>query len=122
MGRPRCHRRRRLTLILPLQVASNLALAALICPFMLTTLHSCFSAKKRRRAGRQPFYGTGWAGNTPFGHGQPQYNPNYQSQQQAPPPTTRPKIRAGTMEAALAAVAVVEKLKATLADDKPTSR
>lgn len=52
---------------------------------MLTTLHSCFSAKKRRRAGRQPFYGTGWAGNTPFGHGQPQYNPNYQSQQQAPP-------------------------------------
>jgi len=55
--------------------------------FLLFFLCSCFSARKRRRAGRQPFYGTGWAGNTPFGHGQAQYNPNYQTQQAQPPPT-----------------------------------
>lgn len=51
------------------------------CGSMLTTLR-CLSARRRRRAGRQPFYGTGWAGRTPWGHGQAQYNPNYQTQQQ----------------------------------------
>jgi len=60
-----------------------IVLGALILFFLC----SCFSARKRRRAGRQPYYGTGWAGNTPFGHGQAQYNPNYQTQQAPPPPT-----------------------------------
>ena len=31
-------------------------------------------------------YGTGWVGRTPFGHGQAQYNPGYQTQQQQAPP------------------------------------
>jgi hypothetical protein len=48
--------------------------------YILTILR-CLSARRRRRAGRQPFYGTGWA-RTPFGHGQAQYNPGYQTQQQ----------------------------------------
>lgn len=50
---------------------------------MLTCI-SCCSARRRRKAGRQPFYGTGWAGR-PW-NGQAQYNPNYgQQQYQAPP-------------------------------------
>lgn len=41
---------------------------------------SCISSRRRRKAGRKPFYGTGWAGNVrPFG--QAQYNPNYNTQQ-----------------------------------------
>lgn len=41
---------------------------------------SCISSRRRRKAGRKPFYGTGWAGAKPWG-GQAQYNPNYQTQQ-----------------------------------------
>ncbi len=44
---------------------------------------SFLSSRRRRRAGRQPMYGTGWS---QFGHGQAQYNPNYQASQAAPPP------------------------------------
>jgi len=47
--------------------------------FLLFYLCSCFTARRRRRAGQQPFYGTGWASRT--GHGQAVYNPNVQSQQ-----------------------------------------
>ena len=54
-------------------------------------ISSCFSARRRRKAGRQPFYGTGWAGRVPVGSNPAQYNPNYNTQQpqygQAPPPT-----------------------------------
>ena len=53
------------------------------------SLPSCFSARRRRRAGRNPYYGTGWAGNN-FGHGQATYNPNYNSQQ-APPAYGQPQ-------------------------------
>ncbi|KAK4946606.1 hypothetical protein LTR10_014458 [Elasticomyces elasticus] len=42
----------------------------------------CLTARRRRKAGRQPYYGTGWVGRTPWGHGQATYNPNYQTQQQ----------------------------------------
>jgi hypothetical protein len=42
------------------------------------------SARRRRLRGLNPRYGTGWTGRTPFGHGQPQYNPNYGYQQQQP--------------------------------------
>lgn len=31
-----------------------------------------------------PYYGTGWAGRTPWGHGAAQYNPQYGQQQQPP--------------------------------------
>jgi hypothetical protein len=41
---------------------------------------SCISSRRRRKAGRKPFYGTGWAGAKPWG-GQAQYNPGYNTQQ-----------------------------------------
>jgi len=67
----------------------------LIGAFLIFFLCSCFSARRRRRAGRQPMYGTGWVGRTPWGHGPATYNPNYQTQQpsynqqQAPPNYTQ---------------------------------
>lgn len=42
---------------------------------------SFLSARRRKRFGRQPYYGTGWVGRTPFGHGQATYNPNVATQQ-----------------------------------------
>lgn len=48
-------------------------------------LFSCLSARRRRKRGLQPFYGTGWVGNTPAGHGAANYNPQYQGQNQAQP-------------------------------------
>jgi Chitin synthesis regulation, resistance to Congo red len=45
---------------------------------------SCLSARRRRKRGLTPFYGTGWAANTPAGHGPAQYNPQYPNQQQQP--------------------------------------
>ncbi|KNG45029.1 chitin synthesis regulation congo red resistance rcr protein [Stemphylium lycopersici] len=53
---------------------------------LLFVLCSCLTARRRRKAGRQPFYGTGWAARP--GHynnqnsQQPYYNPNHQP---APP-------------------------------------
>ncbi|EXJ91385.1 hypothetical protein A1O1_04497 [Capronia coronata CBS 617.96] len=63
---------------------------ALIVGFALILFFiiSCISSRRRRRAGRRPMYGTGWAGQVPWGHGAATYNPNYQTQptsQQAPP-------------------------------------
>ncbi|KAF7511134.1 hypothetical protein GJ744_005365 [Endocarpon pusillum] len=46
---------------------------------------SCLSARRRRKRGLQPFYGTGWVGNTPAGHGAATYNPQYQNQTQQQP-------------------------------------
>jgi hypothetical protein len=40
---------------------------------------SCLSARRRRRVGATPYYGTGWVGRAPFGYGQAQYG------QQQPP-------------------------------------
>ncbi|KIW62897.1 hypothetical protein, variant [Phialophora macrospora] len=56
--------------------------------FLVFFLFSFWSSRRRRRLGRQPMYGTGWAGRTPWGHAAPQYNPNYQQTQPAnqPPP------------------------------------
>lgn len=50
-------------------------------------LCSCLSQRRRRKAGRQPFYGTGWTQNLPFGGGN-SYGNNYQNKPsyQAPPP------------------------------------
>tara|TARA_R110002003_G_scaffold63_15_gene5919 strand:+ start:31080 stop:31400 length:321 start_codon:yes stop_codon:yes gene_type:complete len=59
-------------------------------------LTSCITARRRRKAGRQPFYGTGWAsrpgqnGNT----AQPYYNNNYNAQP-APPYSPQPQSNAG---------------------------
>lgn len=57
-------------------------LGVIIVAFLLLfCLCSCISARRRRRTGRNPFWGTGWAGGrTAPGHGAPQYsaNPYYQ--------------------------------------------
>ncbi|KIX98310.1 uncharacterized protein Z520_05611 [Fonsecaea multimorphosa CBS 102226] len=62
------------------------ALAVIILgAFLIFFLFSLLSARRRRRMGRQPMYGTGWVGRTPWGHAPAQYNPGYQQTQQAPP-------------------------------------
>lgn len=49
---------------------------------LLFLIFSCISARRRRKAGYKPFYGTGWAaGVTPPGHGQPTYNGQQQQYQ-----------------------------------------
>ncbi|KIW99079.1 uncharacterized protein Z519_00742 [Cladophialophora bantiana CBS 173.52] len=59
------------------------ALAIIILgAFLIFFLFSLWSARRRRRMGRQPLYGTGWTGRTPWGHGAAQYNPGYQQTQQ----------------------------------------
>jgi hypothetical protein len=69
-------------------------LVVVIIGFLLIfLLCSCLTARRRRRAGRQPFYGTGWAaGRTPEGHNPATYNaqPYYASNQPAPPYSPAP--------------------------------
>jgi len=48
---------------------------------ILAFLMSCINARRRRRQGLPPRYGTGFlAGKTPVGHNAPQYNGYYQGQ------------------------------------------
>ena len=52
------------------------------------TPHSCLTARRRRKAGRQPFYGTGWAarpGNN-NAYGQNTTAPYYNNQHNPAPP------------------------------------
>jgi Chitin synthesis regulation, resistance to Congo red len=62
---------------------------AIFLIFLVCISISCLSARRRRRMGRQPYYGTGWAANHgPWaGNYPPQNNPNtyYAHQQPAPP-------------------------------------
>ncbi|KAI9751905.1 MAG: hypothetical protein M1815_000858 [Lichina confinis] len=44
-------------------------LAGIIGFFLIFFILACVSARRRRRAGRQPFRGTGWMGGPPPGHG-----------------------------------------------------
>ncbi|KAL2392349.1 hypothetical protein ABEF93_001684 [Exophiala dermatitidis] len=61
-----------------------LALALIIFgAFLLFFLFACITARRRRRMGARPLYGTGWAGRTPWNRPAANYNPNYQNQ---PPP------------------------------------
>lgn len=50
---------------------------------LLIALNRCISQRRRRKAGRQPYYGTGWTYHVPGGGNGQTYNPqqNYQ-----PPP------------------------------------
>ncbi|OCL11872.1 hypothetical protein AOQ84DRAFT_266213, partial [Glonium stellatum] len=58
-------------------------LAIVIIGFILLfVLFACFTARRRRRAGQNPYYGTGWAANRPPPG---QYNQPYYSNQPAPP-------------------------------------
>ncbi|KAF2687823.1 hypothetical protein K458DRAFT_385394 [Lentithecium fluviatile CBS 122367] len=51
--------------------------------FLLFVLCSCITARRRRKAGAKPFYGTGWAARPGQYNAQPYYN---QNQYHAPPP------------------------------------
>ncbi|OJD32540.1 uncharacterized protein BKCO1_3700063 [Diplodia corticola] len=54
--------------------------------FLLFVFCACVTARRRRRAGQRPMWGTGWA--TRNGHGEPQFygsQPGGQHQQQQPP-------------------------------------
>ncbi|KAF1979510.1 hypothetical protein BU23DRAFT_445899 [Bimuria novae-zelandiae CBS 107.79] len=61
--------------------------------FLIFVLCSCLTARRRRKAGRQPFYGTGWAARPGFGNtAQPHYNNHYN---QPPPPQYTPQPQHG---------------------------
>ena len=86
MGRPCGHRNRLPTLVLPLQVSLPLLssqTAGRNPDIMIISLTppSCITARRRRKAGRTPFYGTGWAARPTNGNNtaQPYYNNNYNS-------------------------------------------
>ncbi|ORY04272.1 chitin synthesis regulation, congo red resistance, RCR protein, partial [Clohesyomyces aquaticus] len=60
--------------------------------FLLFVLCSCITARRRRKAGRNPFYGTGWAARPGQPGAQPYYNNQYaQPNQPAPPYTPQPQ-------------------------------
>ncbi|KAF2797717.1 hypothetical protein K505DRAFT_322390 [Melanomma pulvis-pyrius CBS 109.77] len=60
--------------------------------FFIFVLCSCLTARRRRKAGRQPFYGTGWAARPGQGqNAQPYYNNQYnQPNHPAPPYSAQP--------------------------------
>ncbi|KAJ4323219.1 hypothetical protein N0V94_001963 [Neodidymelliopsis sp. IMI 364377] len=61
-------------------------LAVVVGGFLLLFfLCSCITARRRRKAGRTPFYGTGWAARPANNTAQPYYNNNYQNSAPAPP-------------------------------------
>ena len=75
------------------------ATAGIIVFFIvLFCLCSCFTARRRRRLGRMPMYGTGWAAGRRFGQPQQQYYPpqqennpsTYYAYQQPPAPVASP--------------------------------
>ena len=80
MGSSRSHHRRSHSFLLPLQVCFA---TSQVIRSLTYTNNSCISARRRKRVGGRPMYGTGWAA-APFGHGPATYNPNFQSQQAAP--------------------------------------
>ncbi|KAH7119155.1 chitin synthesis regulation, resistance to congo red-domain-containing protein [Dendryphion nanum] len=58
--------------------------------FLLFVLCSCITARRRRKLGRQPYYGTGWASRNNQQHNaQPYYNNQYN--QPAPPYSAQPQ-------------------------------
>jgi hypothetical protein len=60
---------------------------------ILISLSRCLTARRRRKAGRQPFYGTGWAARPGQGgqNAQPYYNNQHN---QAAPPYSAPPYSA----------------------------
>ncbi|KAF2711603.1 hypothetical protein K504DRAFT_475400 [Pleomassaria siparia CBS 279.74] len=54
--------------------------------FLLFLFCSCLTARRRRKAGRQPFYGTGWASRPGQGGVQQNVQPYYNNQHNAPAP------------------------------------
>ena len=91
MGRPRRRSHWLLPTLRAVQVSPSISLF-LTHSSNTNTITSCLTARRRRKAGRQPFYGTGWAARPGQGgatNAQPYYNNNY-NQQPAPPYSTEP--------------------------------
>ncbi|KAH8689230.1 chitin synthesis regulation, congo red resistance, RCR protein [Phaeosphaeriaceae sp. PMI808] len=64
-------------------------LAVVVIGFLfLFVLCSCITARRRRKAGQQPFYGTGWAARPGNNTAQPYYNNQHQP---APPYSAQPQ-------------------------------
>ena len=99
---PRCHRSRRFSDLPYLLVRQPRHRSK---STLTLTFHSCITARRRKRAGLNPYRGTGWAaGQTPFGHGpaqytggpaqqpyfQPQSNNGYGTEQHQNPPVYSP--------------------------------
>ncbi|KAF2201214.1 hypothetical protein GQ43DRAFT_440816 [Delitschia confertaspora ATCC 74209] len=62
--------------------------------FLLFVVCSCITARRRRKLGRQPLYGTGWAarpGAYNHNNGNPQNAQPYYHNQPAPPYTPQPQ-------------------------------
>lgn len=82
MGRPRGRRSRFPATLLPLQASQLRAQLSKHSTRTPLTPPSCITARRRRKAGRTPFYGTGWAARPVGGNNnaQPYYgNQNYNS-------------------------------------------
>lgn len=100
MGRPRRRGNRLLFPLRPLLVSLSPSAISSSQSTALSNLqsnkprHSCITARRRRKAGRQPFYGTGWAARPgQQGNAQPYYNNNTYSHtnaQPAPPYSANP--------------------------------
>ncbi|KAI1083193.1 chitin synthesis regulation, resistance to congo red-domain-containing protein [Whalleya microplaca] len=78
------------------------AAVVIVVILLIFFLWACINARRRRRHGSQPMYGTGWmAGgpgqnqyyNNPQGYGQPQYGGNY-----PPPPYGGPQNQSYPMD------------------------
>lgn len=72
MARPGPDHPRRAVTLLRVQVSQS---RAPLCLSATDFLHSCITARRRRKMGYQPYRGTGWALR---GHGPVQYNQNAQ--------------------------------------------
>ncbi|KAF2436097.1 hypothetical protein EJ08DRAFT_667479 [Tothia fuscella] len=67
-------------------------LTVIIILFVLTFFFcSCVTARRRRRAGQSPYYGTGWAARNTHTNTQPYYNNQYAP----PPPVYSPNVPNG---------------------------
>jgi hypothetical protein len=88
MARPRCRRCWILLALRAMQVSYH---PSFFRHDKLTTPYSCLTARRRRKAGRQPFYGTGWAARPGNNTAQPYYNNNNNYNQPAPPYSSEPQ-------------------------------
>lgn len=71
-------------------------LAVVVIGFLLLFfLCSCITARRRRKAGRQPFYGTGWAARPGAYNNAPTQQPYYAGNAAPAPPYSAPDSNAG---------------------------
>lgn len=87
LGRPRCDHCRLLPALRRLQVSHHVSPST----SHLLIRRSCITARRRRRLGRQPFYGTGWAARPGQPTAQPYYNNNQNYNHPPPQYTPQPQ-------------------------------